>query len=332
MRRAPTTVPPVTTLPATPDTLLGDEGPKVGLWAGPLLQGALPRVPGRGRVRRWSYAAAATPDGHLAVGAAVVDLGLVGTSFVWLFWEGRVATWERRLLGGGFEVGQLPGEDARARRRADRVTLSGNGGMMLALERLGALPLHVDLTAEAPCPVVCSTPTPQGGHNVTQKAAGYPVTGQVAHGDDLRDLVGFGWADWTAGRQDRQTTWRWAAGAGTSADGRAVGLNASTGMNAVGPGEDVAWVDGTPIPLSVERLAPVDEDHLDGAWVVQGADGLDLRFEPSGHRSARENLVVVRSAYVQPIGNFRGTIPGPGGSIVEIAAMPGVTEDHEAVW
>lgn len=58
---------------------------------------------------------------------------------------------------------------------------------------------------------------------------------------------------------------------------------------------------------------------------------LGLDVSPVGVRQADENLVLVRSRYVQPIGRFHGTLPGPDGEAVAVSLV-GVTEDHEAVW
>lgn len=191
----------------------------------------------------------------------------------------------------------------------------------------GRLTAHLD--ADTATPVVLATGTPGGGWNVTQKAAGYAVRGTVLVDGVPHDLDGGGWNDRTTGRQDRRTQWRWAAAAGTAADGRRVGLNVSTGMNAAGPGEDVVWWDGVPQALSVTSLAPVDDPR--GPWHLRG-EGWELRFDPVGVRAADENLLLVRSSYSQPVGHFTGTLPGPGGAPVTIDGLPGVTEEHDATW
>lgn len=319
------------TLAPLPNSLVGPSGALAGLWAGSLTREATDPVPGRGRIRRWSYAAAATPDGRLQVGAAVVTLGPVATTFAWLLHddggEPRVRTWERRLPG--WRVGVPAQQAARATSGRDRVVISPHGGLLLALDDVDGVPIHVDLVAEPGTAAVCSTPTPGGGWNTTEKQAGHAMVGSVAVGDELLAFDGHGWRDWTCGRQDRHTTWRWAAAAGRTADGRSIGLNASVGMNGAGPGEDVVWLAGRPAPLEVKRLEAVDD--VDGRWVVEGP-GWGLEFTPLGVRAARERLVVVRSAYVQPIGTFAGTLPDDTGGTVEVACLPGVTEDHEALW
>jgi hypothetical protein len=182
-------------------------------------------------------------------------------------------------------------------------------------------------------PVVLVTPTPTGGWNCTQKAAGTTVTGQLSLGEGFvhgfDDTAG-GWRDWTSGRQDRTTVWRWAAGTGTSDAGERVGINLSSGMNAREEGEDIVWWDGVPHPLAAHTLRPVSESEPEGGWEVAGP-GWELHFAAAGVRAKHEQLPFLTSRYVQPIGRFSGTLPGPDGA-PRAVELTGVTEDHLAIW
>ncbi len=299
-----------------------------GLTAGPVRQDPLAAGPRTGRARRWYYAAAGGPD--VAVGAAVVSLGAAGTAFAWAWLGDRIVTWERRAyLGRGLTVGRVPSGGASYRHRDDTVVIGADGALTLAVAT-AAGPLRVRTTLAPDTPASLVTATPHGGWNVTQKAAGERATGTLELDGARHEIDGGGWRDWTSGRQDRRTDWRWAAAAGAAEDGRRVGLNAGTGMNGEGPGEHVVWWEGRPYPLEVSDLRPAGDDAA-GPWIV-GGPGWHLEFAPGGVRSAHENLVVVRSSYTQPVGRFVGTLPGPEGEAVEVAWMTGVTEDHEAVW
>lgn len=300
-----------------------------GRWTGGLSLDPVTVGPRRGRVRRWCYAAGG--DGAVAVGAAVVDLGLVAVAFAWVTLDGITATWEtRRPLGRGAWVGRVPHAGAGVSTGSASVRLDGIGGLDLEVPT-DAGPLRAQLEVPTPVlPVVLTTRTPAGGWNCTQKAAGHPIRGRVRLGDAEHVLEpgAGGWRDWTAGRQDRETRWRWAAGAGLAADGRRVGCNLSTGMNGAEEGEDLVWWEGRPRPVAVDRLAP--RAVAEGDWRISGPE-MALRFEPWGVRAADENLGLVRSWYVQPIGRFVGTLPDPDGVPVEVE-LTGVTEDHHAIW
>lgn len=300
-----------------------------GLRAGSLRVDPVAVGPRRGRTRRWRYAGAG--DGHVQVGAAVVDLGPVQAAFAWAVVDGRTTTWSQRAPRSRRAwVGHLPSTGAGWRRGADVLLLDAEGGIHAVLGTASG-PLIVDVSADArrTTPATLVTDTPDGGWNATEKAAGYAARGSVRVGDDGTDLAGGGWRDWTAGRQDRHTSWRWAAAAGQDGAGRAVGLNVSSGMNATGSGEDVLWLEGRPYGLPQVELGPSDGDPR-GEWRIAG-DGWQLDFTPHAVREADERLPLVRSRYVQPVGRLRGTLPDAGGGTLDVE-LTGVTEEHEATW
>lgn len=313
----------MSTLAALPTMPPGDALPE-GLWAGPLDRD--PRTGRRGRTRRWSYSGAGSDD--VAVGAAVVDLGFASTAFAWCLVDGRLLTWEARGLPlVSARLGDHAATPARFRARGGRVTIGADGALDVDVPVRGGR-MRVHSTVEAGGPAVCVTPTPRGGWNATQKVAGERARLVVSvPGTQLTTRAGT-WRDWTLGAQDRDTAWRWGAGAGTAEDGRRVGLNVSTGMNGQ-VGEDLVWWDDIPYPLDLQELGPVGTD-LRGDWRLSGP-GWELVLESAGARAADEHLLVVRSRYVQPVGTLRGTLPGPDGTPVRVELV-GVTEDHEARW
>lgn len=317
-----------------PPTVVADAGRSRGLWSGSVTADPVTRGPRGGRVRRWLYAAAgegstAVGAGSTAVGAAVIDLGFASSAFVWALVGGEVHTWEaKRPARLGATVSRTPHGGAAWHGR-ETVSIDGDGGLRIDVPTTGGR-LRVDVRATATTPATLVTDTPGGGWNCTEKAAGYAATGSVSCGDHSRRLDGAGWRDWTSGRQDRDTTWRWAAGAGTAADGRRVGLNVSTGMNGRADGEDVVWWDGVPYPLDLTALCPLDEADVAGAWRVAGP-GWELRLDPAGVRAADEDLKFVVSRYTQPVGCFSGVLPDPDGRAVPVTLV-GVSEHHEARW
>ena len=319
-------------LPPLPPTLSDPGGGLLhGRFAGRLLHDPSLFGPTEGRRRRWLYAAAG--DDRVAIGAAIVDLGFVAVMFAWATFDGRTHTFDRRApLGRGVFVGTTPDRGAGADGAFGRLRLGGDGSLDVDVPTEdGRLRARIGCTRDV-LPMVLSTPTAEGGWNVTQKAAGTHMDGWFSVGNAAPiHLEGAGgWRDWTTGRQDRTTRWRWAAGAGRSTDGRMVGLNVSTGMNAAGAGEDAVWWDGRPCGLVIDRLAPIVSTVPHGRWEVHGA-GCALDFDGAGVRAKTERLPLLRSSYTQPIGRFVGTLPDPDDTPVEVS-LSGVTEDHLAVW
>lgn len=307
--------------PAVPTTL------PTGQWTGGLDLDVARLGPRQGRLRRWSYLAAA--DDEVAAGAAIVDLGYTVASFLWICRGGQVTQWERKGLPG--RHGRVPtttdagGAWFRVGRDEVRV---GPDGTLRAEVGQGSRRLAIDLAVRPDTPALIVVPTAGGGWNATQKVAGEPASGSVTTPEGRHEMTsGSAWRDYTVGRQDRDTRWRWAAGAGRTEDGR-VGINVSTGMNEHPPGENLVWWEGVPYALPLDRLEPVGA--YDGPWRLSGPDW-SLDFVPQGVRAADENLLVVRSQYVQPIGTFHGTLPGPDGRARPVT-LHGVTEDHRARW
>lgn len=283
----------------------------------------------RGRLRRWFYTAAGGTDkehGDWLIGAAVVAAGPFSTAFAFghvgdehLSWDSRGWRTSRR------DVGETPDVGAAY---DGAVSLDWQQGLGIDTGTW-SIGLSLD-TVAADLPAICATATPAGGWNVTQKLAGVgaAVTLTTPRGRTLDDAQGVAWLDWTSGRQDSRTTWRWGAGGAVTDHGRRIGWNVSTGMNEI-EGEDVVWLDGVPHRLEDVVLQPTADDTR-GRWGLT-AGGMDLVLEPSGVRAAREQLVIASSHYVQPYGVWAGTVVAPDATSLEVRGH-GVAEDHRVRW
>jgi hypothetical protein len=62
--------------------------------------------------------------------------------------------------------------------------------------------------------------------------------------------------------------------------------------------------------------------------VRSAADGGALEFRAEAQRERHDELLLVRSDYVQPFGTVSGTLPGG----VALGEGFGVMEDHRARW
>jgi hypothetical protein len=132
--------------------------------------------------------------------------------------------------------------------------------------------------------------------------------------------------DYTHGLLPRHTKWRWAFALG-KAEGQPFGFNVVQGF--VGEAECAAFFGGEVLPIAEPRFsfdaaAPVRPWHLTG-------DGIDLAFEPGAVHAQNTNLVVVKSRFVQPVGQFTGTVRVKGRD-VRVASLPGVVEDQDVLW
>jgi hypothetical protein len=126
-----------------------------------------------------------------------------------------------------------------------------------------------------------------------------------------------GFMDESAGYHARHTAWRWSAGIGRAADGRAVAWNLVDGVHdAARSSERTLWIDGAP------RELPPQEFAHDLSRVGE------LDFREWSARESNRNLVVLRNRYRQPFGEFSGTLPGG----LALAEGHGVMEEHDVLW
>lgn len=179
--------------------------------------------------------------------------------------------------------------------------------------------LHADLLLGDASPIESICPSGDGW-GWTRKRAGVPMTGRVELPGRRIELDGFGVDDESAGYQARHTSWRWSAGVGTAADGRALAWNLVEGINDPPENSERAvWVDGV-----AHEPAPVSFDGLDA---VRFAEGSRLDFEPGAERSRDDNFLLVRSTYRHRFGTFTGRLDG-----IELSEGRGVMESHTALW
>jgi hypothetical protein len=179
--------------------------------------------------------------------------------------------------------------------------------------------LHAELTLGDAAPIESICPSGEGW-GWTRKRAGVPMTGTVELPGRRTLLDGQGVDDESAGYQARHTSWRWSAGVGTAADGRALAWNLVEGINDPPErSERAIWVDGVP-----HEPAPVRFDALDG---IGFAEATRLDFTPGAERARDDNFLFVRSTYRHLFGTFSGSLDG-----IELREGRGVMESHSALW
>jgi hypothetical protein len=338
-------------LPPAPSEAISPAGePRYGAFSGTLervglLRAAPPGLAGRlwraRKEKRWTYLFAAWQEAMVA--AAVVEAGWFAAGFAWVLDRTRGALAFDRAAAGlpgvHARVDDGFGEGARAHfsgaglrieivRRGPRHELSigGRGGFEAEVVLEGA---------GAPSPSVLITPVAGPGVRVTQKAGGLGASGTLAlDGRTFALEGGSGGVDSTHGFLARETAWRWAFGTGRLPDDAPIAFNLAEGFSGVpegDPGENALY-----LREATARLPPVrftfDRQALLSPWRVASAEGsVELAFTPAAVHREVKNLVLLRTRFAQVPGTFSGRLPGPNGP-VEVAALPGVVEDHWAVW
>jgi hypothetical protein len=203
-------------------------------------------------------------------------------------------------------------------------TTMGAGGLRIdgSHARVESEDVLIDLTADEDGGVESLHPSGRSGYVWTRKQAGIPVRGRVRVGGREHELECLGVIDDTAGYHRRHTQWRWCAGVGRTEDGERAGWNLVVGVNDPPKGSERAiWIGG-------EEFEPGPVEIAEDLSRVGFAEGGELRFEPWCERAERTNLLVVRSSYRQPFGEFSGELPGG----FRLSEGLGVMEWHDVRW
>ncbi|MFL5872626.1 MAG: DUF2804 domain-containing protein [Solirubrobacterales bacterium] len=244
--------------------------------------------------KRWRYVGVFAEE--LMLCAARAEVGPVSQSF-WIFWDRRGRNHAARTI-------LLPG--------SREVTLNGPRLEIDSLDLRASLQLGEVAPIETTCP--------SGRAEAwTRKRVGMPVEGTVEVPGKRWQLSGRGVDDESAGHHQRETSWRWSAGVGESADGRALAWNLVEGINDPPSGSERAiWIDGAPAEPPPVRFEPeaIDLGHDER-----------LAFHGEAEHVHNENYLLIRSDYRHRFGSFSGSLGG-----AELARGLGVMEEHDALW
>ena len=203
-------------------------------------------------------------------------------------------------------------------------TTTGAGGVRIegSQARVDSGDVRIELRAEEGGGVESLHPSGRAGYVWTRKQAGIPMRGEVAVADRTYELDCLGVIDDTAGYHQRHTSWRWCAGVGRTDDGERVGWNLVVGVNDPPKGSERAiWIGG-------DEFEPGPVDIAEDLSRVGFDEGGELRFEAWSERAEHTNLLLVRSSYRQPFGEFSGELPGG----FRLSEGWGVMEWHDVRW
>jgi hypothetical protein len=280
----------------------------------------------------------------LVFGCAIADLKYAATAFVYCYepTSRRFTEHSFKLpLGLGAHFDQTP-EDGTASFRSgcNHMTMTGTAnprGRRLAVHLASGVAIDAVFSEDDPPmqPMYICTRAGVSGWVYARKTAGLSVSGSFDwHGRsyDLGAIGALGHHDWSAGYMRRHTFWNWACLAGRAADGRAIGLNVSSGVNETGFTENCFWIDGTLHKLDSIHFQ-YDHRDLMKPWRVTSFDGrLRLDFHPEGSHVERVNAWIVASNFNQLFGRYAGVLSTAAGERIPIDGMLGYIESHYAKW
>jgi hypothetical protein len=239
-----------------------------------------------------------------------------------------VGIWTRDicLCAGSVKVGPLALEFwavwFRANRRYIERTRFLTGRVKLPERRLivkdGAVSIDIELEEDNGFEVV----TPYGQGYIWTRKQLIPARGTVRIGGEVRQVNATAFIDDNAGYHPRRITWKWSGGIGIDTKGREVAWNVIVGYNDVPPNsENTIWIEG--VAREVGRVSFAQD-----LSAITFAEGGSIHFQQEAVRARRDNLLIIRSDYAQPVGVFTGTLPGG----IELSEAYGVMERQDALW
>lgn len=286
--------------------------------------------------KQFQFVSVRTPT--LIIGVALADIRYVTTAFCYridlphgLLTE---ANW-LHPLGLGAQTTPSPWAGlGRVSGRAGRMEIAiKEGRWSISLDTLGIRgQLHL-VPQPASLPLAMCTPTGYTGWTYTQKHNTLRVCGTLAvDGKDHnleKALAGY---DFSAGYMRRETSWRWASINARLPEEHTLGLNLAAGVNETGTCENALWVDGKRHYLGPTHFGFSRQEEK-SPWKIYSENGdISLEFTPHHVRKEKRNLGLLKSNFRQYIGVFNGAVMDSVGHRHEIQNLPGLTEDHYALW
>lgn len=312
-------------------------------------EGPLPPIdlgqPLLGRVlrrKKWVWLGVATED--LWISLAVVRMGYASSAFLFAFdrsrESGRMLV-DRSVIGpahaaavaddphavGVLACFERPGAHISVERRSTH-ELAVNA--RLDAKKRGddaLLELRLDET-RAPPPISAIARLAHGQPSATEKRALVTARGHARlAGRDVDLSQAIAGYDYTHGSMPRRTRWRWGFALGRTTTNEPFALNVVEGF--VGEAECAAFTSEGVFALSSPKF-DLDPRDPTAPWRVVG-DGVDLTVDIGAVHQQVNNLVVVRSRFLQPVGTYRGSV-SVGGREMKLESVLGVVEDQDVVW
>lgn len=294
------------------------------------------------RVKRWDYYGVTHPRGYFS--ATIANLGYAGQVFVYTV-DFERATYAEDTITIPFGRGiALPrtSDDGRSSWSGNKASLSfevqqNERQLNVEWSDFGGKPLWAELTMsllQGHESTVIVIPIGDRRFYYNHKINCMPVTGSVRVGNATLEVApetSSGNLDWGRGIWQYNSQWVWASASGFLGDGRRLGLNLGYGFgDTSAAAENTVLIDG-----KIHKLGAVhfeyDNTNFMRPWRML-SDRIDLTFTPFLDRTAKTNLLVIRSEVHQMFGHYEGTFADDSNADVRIEGLVGWAEEHQARW
>jgi hypothetical protein len=171
----------------------------------------------------------------------------------------------------------------------------------------------------------------------TSKHECLPVKGMLKIGEKIYSFNPedtFACLDFGRGIWPYKVNWNWANASG-NINHRRIGFNlGAKWTDGTGMTENCIVVDGKITKLSEDIIFEYDSEDFMKPWYIKTTitDRVDLKFVPFYERTAKSNLIVLKSEVHQMIGHFSGSIETDAGECILIDSILGCSEEHLGQW
>ncbi|MCZ2394862.1 MAG: DUF2804 domain-containing protein [Chitinophagales bacterium] len=261
------------------------------------------------------------------VGMAIVDAGMVSTAFTYFYVPSEnLFIEDKTTLPLGFKNNFDPSltDDWSLGKYSIRTT-----HQMMSLNYKGKYKLEI--TAHLLDNGVSIVAPSEGNRpfNFTYKDLPIPVQCKIDYRGKVYEIEGaYGAIDFTKGYPPRQTEWNWSSAIGKTESGKSIAFNIVNKFNS--NMENILWLDKERILLSDAKFT-YGPDLKNDIWRIETNDSiLKMQLQPLGARQENLNAAIMKSVFIQPFGEYTGTITVNG--VKENFTAWGVAEEHLAVW
>lgn len=292
------------------------------------------------RLQRKSWLYGAVFSERWLIGCAVIDAGLIGSAFIYVFDRTTRQLIEHTALRPlAFAAGWMPTPEQNWAFNSGTKSwciepLTESSGWRV---RFNSPDWNVDFALyDRGGRISALNNAPGRAFHYTEKLAGVPARARLRIGASVHELnAARGVFDFTLGYPPRATLWQWASWVGQLDDGRTLSGNlVAQTMNGL---ENAVWLSSADgqntqviaLPQAIFEDTPTDPAQT---WRVRTADQrLSLQFTPEGARSEHLNFGVLASDFTQPFGALCGIWRDADGSEHTLTGT-GVVERHRALW
>jgi Domain of unknown function (DUF2804), N-terminal/Domain of unknown function (DUF2804), C-terminal len=294
----------------------------------------------RFRIKRWDYYGVTYPAGYFS--ATLADLGYAGQAFVYMVdFETKTYVEDTITIPPGNGITLPRNSDSGTsswKGRKAALTFDVDGDHRTASvdwADFAGRPLRADLVFDASGEsTVIATPIGERRFYYNRKINCMPTKGHITVGDrtvELDPASSSGTLDWGRGAWEYRSFWVWASTSGFLDDGRRIGLNMGFGFGDTSAAtENTLILDGRIHKLDGIEFV-YDRTSFLHPWMMR-SERVDLTFTPEVERTAKTNLLLIRSEVHQMFGNYSGTVVDDAGNRHAVDGLVGWAEEHHARW